>query len=60
MKTIIRFILGVLFFVFVFGGLVEIFRAANSTGSWVQWTLGIAFLIGATAIYRVWFREPRG
>ena len=57
MQTIIKVLMGVLFFIMVFWGLASTYGAAMAdSASLAQWAFGIALLAGAIVIYGVWFQ----
>ena len=61
MQTVIKFVMGVLFFIMVFGGLASLYFAAMAdSASLARWALGIALLAGAIVIYGIWFQPKSG
>jgi uncharacterized membrane protein YwzB len=57
MQTLIKLLMGILFFIAMFWGLASIYFAAMAeSASLMQWALGIGLLAGAIVIYGIWFK----
>jgi len=57
MQTLIKFLMGILFFIATFWGLASMYFAAMAdSASLLQWAFGIALLAGAIVIYGIWFK----